>query len=152
MKIYVSDILVYYNSRMMTIRNMTTLVKQWNTMRLLAHFPRVHRFELRVELWRIPRFFVFSLSIHRRTPRLTALASLLYYSHFTITSHNFSNSRYPVLHLKGAYKTVPLPPCRCQGERSYSSYSFLTSAIEWVSGQRHAPAARYPRESLVPIG
>lgn len=50
MKIYVSDILVYYNSRMMTIRNMTTLVKQWNTMRLLAHFPRVHRFELRVEL------------------------------------------------------------------------------------------------------
>jgi hypothetical protein len=31
------------------------------------------------------------------------------------------------------------------GERSYSSYSFLTSTIDRVSGQRHAPAALYPR-------
>jgi hypothetical protein len=28
----------------------------------------------------------------------------------------------------------------------YSSYSFLTLALDWVSGQRHAPAALYPRE------
>jgi hypothetical protein len=31
------------------------------------------------------------------------------------------------------------------GERRYSSYSFLTSALDGVSGQRHAPAALYPR-------
>jgi hypothetical protein len=29
---------------------------------------------------------------------------------------------------------------------SYSSYSFLTSALDGLSGQRHAPAALYPRE------
>jgi hypothetical protein len=27
----------------------------------------------------------------------------------------------------------------------YSSFSFLTSALDGVSGQRHAPAALYPR-------
>jgi hypothetical protein len=31
------------------------------------------------------------------------------------------------------------------GGRRYSSYSFLTSALDWVSSQRHAPAAIYPR-------
>jgi hypothetical protein len=33
-----------------------------------------------------------------------------------------------------------------KGERNYSSYSIFTSALEGVSGQRHAPAAFYPRE------
>jgi hypothetical protein len=32
------------------------------------------------------------------------------------------------------------------GERIYSSYSFSTLALDGVSGQRHAPAALYPRE------
>jgi hypothetical protein len=32
-----------------------------------------------------------------------------------------------------------------QGERRYSSYSFTTPALDGVSGQRHAPAALYPR-------
>jgi hypothetical protein len=32
------------------------------------------------------------------------------------------------------------------GERRYSSYSFLTSALGGVSGQRHAPAALCPGE------
>jgi hypothetical protein len=31
------------------------------------------------------------------------------------------------------------------GERRYSSYSFSTSALDGVSGQRHAPAALYLR-------
>jgi hypothetical protein len=31
------------------------------------------------------------------------------------------------------------------GKRMYSSYSFTTSALDGVSGQRHAPAALYPR-------
>jgi hypothetical protein len=31
------------------------------------------------------------------------------------------------------------------GERKYSSYSFTTSALDGMSGQRHAPAALYPR-------
>jgi hypothetical protein len=30
--------------------------------------------------------------------------------------------------------------------RGYSSYSFLTSALDGIRGQRHAPAAFYPRE------
>jgi hypothetical protein len=32
------------------------------------------------------------------------------------------------------------------GERRYSSYSFLTSALDGGDGQRHAPAALYPGE------
>jgi hypothetical protein len=32
------------------------------------------------------------------------------------------------------------------GKRMYSSYSFTTSALDGVSGQRHAPAALYPEE------
>jgi hypothetical protein len=31
------------------------------------------------------------------------------------------------------------------GERMYSSYSFMTSALDEMSGQRHAPAMLYPR-------
>jgi hypothetical protein len=31
------------------------------------------------------------------------------------------------------------------GERRYSSYSFTTSALDGVGGQRHASAALYPR-------
>jgi hypothetical protein len=36
------------------------------------------------------------------------------------------------------------------GERRFSSYSFSTSALDKVSGQRHAPAALYPREMTPP--
>jgi hypothetical protein len=32
-----------------------------------------------------------------------------------------------------------------KGERSNSSYSFLTSTLDGVSGQRHASPALYPR-------
>jgi hypothetical protein len=32
-----------------------------------------------------------------------------------------------------------------RGEKGYSSYSFLISALDGVSGQHHAPAALYPR-------
>jgi hypothetical protein len=34
-----------------------------------------------------------------------------------------------------------------KGERKYSSYSFFTWTLDVVSGQRHSPAALYPRES-----
>jgi hypothetical protein len=33
----------------------------------------------------------------------------------------------------------------------YSSYSFTTSALVWVSGQRQAPAALYPRGMEPPV-
>jgi hypothetical protein len=36
-------------------------------------------------------------------------------------------------------------PVEGQGGTMYSSYSFLTWALDVVSGQRHAPAALYPR-------
>jgi hypothetical protein len=35
------------------------------------------------------------------------------------------------------------------GERSYSSYSFLTSTLDGVSGQLHAPAALCPGEKTL---
>jgi hypothetical protein len=38
-------------------------------------------------------------------------------------------------------KAVPLRHPGVKGEWSYSSYLFLTSALDGVSGQRHAPAA-----------
>jgi hypothetical protein len=41
-------------------------------------------------------------------------------------------------------KPVPLSPCRYQGIEGYSSDSCLTSALERVSGQRHAPNALTP--------
>jgi hypothetical protein len=37
-------------------------------------------------------------------------------------------------------------PCRSWQEIGYSSYSLLTSALDGVSGQRHAPSVLYPRE------
>jgi hypothetical protein len=37
-------------------------------------------------------------------------------------------------------------PIEAQGERMPSSYSFSTSALNGMSGQRHTPAALYPRE------
>jgi hypothetical protein len=37
-------------------------------------------------------------------------------------------------------------PMEAQGGVMYSSYSFTTSALDGVSGQRHAPAALYRRE------
>jgi hypothetical protein len=39
------------------------------------------------------------------------------------------------------------------GEDSYRSYSFLTSALDVVSDQRHAPAVLYTQERTpVPTG
>jgi hypothetical protein len=44
------------------------------------------------------------------------------------------------------------PTTAMQLPRKYSSYSFLTSALDGVSGQRHAPAALYSGNGpLVPI-
>jgi hypothetical protein len=40
-------------------------------------------------------------------------------------------------------KVIPLHAMEALGVRS--SYSFLTSALDGVSGQHHAPAALYPR-------
>jgi hypothetical protein len=37
------------------------------------------------------------------------------------------------------------------GERMYSSYSFLTSALIGVSGQRYAPVTLYPRGKDPPV-
>jgi hypothetical protein len=48
---------------------------------------------------------------------------------------------YVVLH---SIKAVPLLPCRCQGERKYNTFSYLTSELDGVSGQRHDPAELYP--------
>jgi hypothetical protein len=45
-------------------------------------------------------------------------------------------------------------PWRRLGGEEYSSYSFSTSALDGVSGQRHAPAALLPlgKGPPVPIG
>jgi hypothetical protein len=51
-------------------------------------------------------------------------------------------------------KAVPLPPCRRQGWEEYSSYSFLTSALdegEWSASRpgRTLPSGKDPRCPLV---
>jgi hypothetical protein len=38
-----------------------------------------------------------------------------------------------------------------KGKRRYSSYLFLTLALDEVSGKRHDPAALYPRERTAGI-
>jgi hypothetical protein len=38
-----------------------------------------------------------------------------------------------------------VPPWRSLGGEEYSSYLFPTSALDGMSGLRHAPAAPYPR-------
>jgi hypothetical protein len=40
-------------------------------------------------------------------------------------------------------------PMETQGKRRYNSYLFTTSALDGVGGQRHAPAALYPRHPLI---
>jgi hypothetical protein len=57
---------------------------------------------------------------------------------------------------RAAKKSKSSPATRHEGkcgERRYSSYSYLTSALDGVSGQRHAPAALYPRgkDPLYPL-
>jgi hypothetical protein len=42
-------------------------------------------------------------------------------------------------------KDAPLHAMEALGGRMSSCYSFLTSVLDGVSGQRHAPAALYPR-------
>jgi hypothetical protein len=49
-------------------------------------------------------------------------------------------------------QSSPAPRRRLGGERRYISYSLLTSALDGVSGQRHAPAALCPgKRPPVPI-
>jgi hypothetical protein len=43
-------------------------------------------------------------------------------------------------------KAAPLRHVDAKGERIFNSDSFLTSALDGVNGQRHAPAPLYPRE------
>jgi hypothetical protein len=40
---------------------------------------------------------------------------------------------------------LPCYAMRAPRRRGYSTYSFLTSALDGVSGQRYAPAVLYPR-------
>jgi hypothetical protein len=46
-------------------------------------------------------------------------------------------------------KAVSLPPCLSQGGEENSSYSFLATALDGVSGQRDSLAAHYHREWTV---
>jgi hypothetical protein len=43
--------------------------------------------------------------------------------------------------IRDGYNHAPLPTCRWHGGEEYTSYSFLNSALDGVSGRRHAPAA-----------
>jgi hypothetical protein len=47
--------------------------------------------------------------------------------------------------LKCKFKAVPQHTYGGAGGKDVSSYSFLTSALDGVGGQRHATAAHYPR-------
>jgi hypothetical protein len=52
---------------------------------------------------------------------------------------------FPKIILHKKVKLSRYTPWRRMGVRRYSSYSYLTSALDGVSGQHHAPAALYPR-------
>jgi hypothetical protein len=54
---------------------------------------------------------------------------------------------YPIM-----IKAVPLSPLGAKGKGVYSSYTFLTSALDGVSGQRHAPAALFPQDRRRLVG
>jgi hypothetical protein len=58
------------------------------------------------------------------------------------------------LNLFNVSKATPLPQCRHHRGRRYSTYSFLTSTLDRVSGQRHAPAALYSqgKDPTISIG
>jgi hypothetical protein len=60
------------------------------------------------------------------------------------------------LKISQLYLIVKLFSYRLAGDKEesrYSSYSFFTSALDGVSGQRHAPAALYLfKEPTVPTG
>jgi hypothetical protein len=77
-----------------------------------------------------------------------ANSSLQYRFHSCVLEKKLSNIFF---HLPSSLnsKAIPPRPASAKGERKYSSYSSLTSALDGVSGQRHAPAALYPRE-LIP--
>jgi hypothetical protein len=65
---------------------------------------------------------------------------IVHYSHLIINVIAQFYSTKHIRRLKSVVKkskAVPLPPCRHQGD-GYSSYSFLTTALIGVSGQRHA--------------
>jgi hypothetical protein len=51
-------------------------------------------------------------------------------------------------YVKSKVKLVSYRHAGEKRERNYSSYSFLTSALDGVSGQRHGPAALYPGERV----
>jgi hypothetical protein len=60
-----------------------------------------------------------------------------------------SNLDRPVVQsVKVKVKQSRYTPWRRLGGEEYSSYLFTTSALEGVSGQRHVPAALYPRYPL----
>jgi hypothetical protein len=59
---------------------------------------------------------------------------------YYVRSHNWLTL---VARIRNVVTTVPYRHARDKGERSYSS-SFLTSTLDGVSGQRHAPVALYP--------
>jgi hypothetical protein len=52
---------------------------------------------------------------------------------------------------KSKVKLSRYTPWRHMGERRYSSYSYLSSALDGVSGQHHAPAALYPQGKGSPV-
>jgi hypothetical protein len=51
-----------------------------------------------------------------------------------------------IMAIKKGKQSRYTPWRRLGGDRRYSSYSFTTSALDGVSGQRHAPAELYTRE------
>jgi hypothetical protein len=62
-----------------------------------------------------------------------------------VTGSHYTQSRIPTW--RPVSKSCPARPTVRQAprERKYSSCSFLTSALDWVIGQCHAPATLYPQ-------
>jgi hypothetical protein len=69
----------------------------------------------------------------------TGLKSVVGYRHHVMVFKTVSVFNFSLIMLYLYSKAVPLPPCMSQGERRYSSYSFLNWAIdggEWSASRR----------------
>jgi hypothetical protein len=76
---------------------------------------------------------------------LGSLATISFSTNVTQWRYRRS-SFWPLFTFASVNKLSRYSPCRRQEGEEYFPYSILTSALDGVSGQHHAPATLYPRE------
>jgi hypothetical protein len=107
--------------------------------RCFSSFVRERIHKLKIQIQSDVRSRTFTLCVHFQTSR---------FLRFICRSGIHCRDEYGKIIVIGLSKSQSCSTTRHEGawgERRCSSYSFTTSALDGVSGQRHAPAALYPR-------